>query len=402
MRLTMTGQRVQQPDWEDQGLLGEMVSELAGRPPLVDAASCLALRDQLRAAAVGQAFLLQAGDCAERFADCVPDRVHDKTCQLHGLADHLQDATGRPVIRVGRLAGQFAKPRSCATEVLPDGSVVPTYRGDAVNDVMPTPQARKPDPRRLLQAYDCAARAIDALTVNGWLVPSGTPAPDARVATYISHEALLLDYEQALVRERPGVADSVYASSAHLLWIGDRTRQADGAHMRFAAMVDNPVAVKVGPSASPGEVRELVARLTDGHPLGRLVLISRMGAGRVADRLRPVLGALDDLAARVVWSCDPMHGNTITNRHHQKVRVVDDMLREVDGFVSVLDEHDLRPGGLHLETAPDPVTECLDTARDLSRDRMLPRYESACDPRLSPPQADRVITHTAQLLGATR
>jgi 3-deoxy-7-phosphoheptulonate synthase len=399
----MTEERVQQPDWEDRGLLKEMLSELADRPPLVDAASCLSLRDQLRAAAAGQAFLLQAGDCAERFAECVPDRVRPKASLLHGLADHLEDATGRQVIWVGRLAGQFAKPRSCATEALPDGSVVPTYRGDAVNDVPPTPQARKPDPRRLLQAYDCAARAIDALPANGWPVPSGTsPLATRRAPTYISHEALLLEYEQALVRERPDFVNSVYASSAHLLWIGDRTRQADGAHVRFAAMVDNPVAVKVGPSASPGEVREFVARLTDGYPLGRLVLISRMGAGRVTDRLRAVLHALGDLAGQVVWSCDPMHGNTVTNRHRQKVRVVDDMLREVDGFVSVLNEHDLRPGGLHLEVAPDPVTECLDTPRELARDRMLPRYESACDPRLSPPQADRVVTHTAQLLGTTR
>ena len=386
--MTANTQRLapQQPDWHSPRHLGKILSELSRREPLITNSACMALRDELRIVARGEAFLLQAGDCAERFAECTPQLIRPKASLLHMLADAWEATTGLPVVRVGRFAGQFAKPRSSPTEPLPDGTVLPCYRGDAVNDPAPSLAARRADPRRLLQAYDSAAIALRALSV-----PAG-PAP-----TYVSHEALLLDYEKALLR--PGVyPGSSYTSSAHLVWIGDRTREPKGPHVTLAATLANPVGLKVGPTASPGDIRQIVRWLTSGHPPGRLLLICRFGADEVRRRLPALLAELADLAHRVVWMCDPMHGNTIQTRYGQKTRLVPDMLDEIDGFCRALRARGVHPGGLHLEITPDSVTECVDNHADIARTAPLSRYETVCDPRLNPEQAERVVHGIADML----
>jgi 3-deoxy-7-phosphoheptulonate synthase len=389
---------VHEPPWDRPDVLDAVLGELNSRPPLVDPASCLALLDALRSVADGHAFLLQAGDCAERFADCAPHRVSAKSAMLHRLGDRLESDLGAPVVRVGRMAGQYAKPRSCAVETLRDGTVLPTYRGDAINAPEPTPAARTADPRRLLEAYDCAARVLSALSLDRLLLGPGAYGLSAGLAPiYASHEALLLDYEAALTRAT-GRSRSRYGLSAHLLWIGDRTRQVDGGHLQFAATVDNPVGVKIGPTATPADVREITQRLTARRPPGRLTLISRLGVDRVTKHLPAFVAATGDLAGRIIWSCDPMHGNTLVGPCGRKTRIVDDLVGEIEQTVDVLRRHDVRLGGLHLEVAPDPVTECLDSAAELAADPPLPRYETACDPRLSPHQAERVVRRTAELL----
>lgn len=368
-------------------LLDLVLSELASRPGLVDSAACAALAADLRLAVGGAALVLQAGECAEVFADSSPERILAKAAQVHGLADMLAQASGRRTIRVGRLAGQYAKPRSCPAEVLPDGRTVPTYRGDAVNSADADPLARQPHPLRLLRAYATARGALDALAMRH--AGPSRPAPPL----YVSHEALLLGYEQALVRA--DVTGASYASSAHLLWVGERTRQPGGAHIAFAGGIANPVAVKVGPSATPAELTAVVARLLPGHPGGGLALITRMGADLIAGRLPGLLDALSGQADQIVWICDPMHGNTRRSRCGRKTRIVADLLSEIGQFCRLLGERGLHPGGLHLETTPDPVTECVWSHRDFEAGVRLPLYESRCDPRLNPEQAQRVVQFTA-------
>jgi 3-deoxy-7-phosphoheptulonate synthase len=375
----------QQPSWDSD----EVCAELRTRPPLVAADACHALRRDLELVANGFAFVVQGGECAERFADAVPYRIQSKAAQLEHLADRFEELTGLSAVRVGRFAGQYAKPRSSPTETLPDGSSLPVYRGDAVNDLSPTVRARRAEPRRLLLAYDNAAVCLDALFLNQCL-PAETHSP-----TYVSHEALLLDFEDALTR--PDARGSgEYGSSAHFLWVGDRTRQPDGAHVEFLARVANPVGVKVGPTTRPEELAAIVDLLLDGHPAGRLTLIARMGAGVGPERLPPLLTALGDRASRVAWLCDPLHGNTRRNRAGQKTRVLTDVFAEVTECFEALSSHGLWFGGLHLETTADPVTECVWTARDLNGP--LPRYESACDPRLNAEQAEAVVALAAELV----
>jgi 3-deoxy-7-phosphoheptulonate synthase len=381
----------QQPDWYAPGRLSRVLAQLARRPPLVDDSSCMALRDELRLVACGEGFVLQAGDCAERFAECAPHLIRSKASLLHRLADILEAAAGLPVVRVGRFAGQFAKPRSSPTETLPDGTVLPCYRGDAVNDAAPNLSARWADPQRLLQAYDSAAMGLRALAFDRLLPTPGAYGTSAKIApAYVSHEALLLDYEKALLRHGDH-AGSVYASSAHLVWIGDRTRDADGPHVRFAAALANPVGLKVGPSATPAEVHRVVNRLTVGQPPGRLVIICRIGAYELRRWLPKLLVELRDLTGQVVWMCDPMHGNTIRTKYGQKTRLVPDVIDEVEGFCAILRAYGVHPGGLHLEITPSAVTECIDKRTDIERTAPLSRYETACDPRLNPEQAEHVI-----------
>jgi 3-deoxy-7-phosphoheptulonate synthase len=383
-----------QPAWDDQDVLDSVLEDLRERQPLVDPASCLALRDELGSVADGSAFLLQAGDCAERFTDSGASRILAKASLLHDLADQFESTVGTPVVRVGRLAGQYAKPRTCQTEALADGTVVPTYRGDAVNSPEPTLAARRSDPRRLLHAYDASAQALQSLRVDQVPPTSGV---DGLAPTYVSHEALLLDYERALTVDRE---DVTFGASAHLLWIGDRTRQLDGGHLRFATTVANPVGVKIGPSASPTEVHAIAERLTECHPAGRLTLITRLGADRAGDLLTDIVDAVGDLRTQVVWACDPMHGNTVVTRSGRKTRVVEDIIREVEQSVQALHDRGAILGGLHLEITPDAVTECLQSPADLAGDALLPRYETACDPRLSPAQAELVVQETARLVAA--
>ncbi|MBR8640374.1 3-deoxy-7-phosphoheptulonate synthase [Streptomyces tuirus] len=391
-RLLLPARALQQPEWASLDELKEVLHSLEAKPPLVDATACADLTAELGRAARGGAFVLQAGECAERFADANPETVLAKADELHGLADEFTDASGLPTVRMGRIAGQYAKPRSKPTETLSDGTVLPVYRGDAVNAPEPTLAARVALPSRLLLAHRNAGTTLSTLLERD-LGLAGRTAPQR---TYAGHEALLLEYEQALVR--PDADGGRYGSSGHFLWIGDRTRQPDHQHVQFAASISNPVGVKIGPEAPPEEVRTLVRMLGDPSRPGRLSLIVRMGRDRIAPGLTAVLRALGEEAAGGAWICDPMHGNTRVNGAGQKSRAVDDVMAEIEGFVSTLHTHRLRPAGLMLETAHAPVTECVDTSEELASTTPLPRYESACDPRLSPRQAREVVTRTAALL----
>ncbi|HEX4816298.1 MAG TPA: 3-deoxy-7-phosphoheptulonate synthase [Nonomuraea sp.] len=370
------------PDWSGGGDLGTVVAELGRRPPLVSFAACRDLRDRLAEGATGGGLVLQAGDCAELFAEVSPARVGRKVAQLAELAAILAGASGPAgVVVVGRLAGQFAKPRSHPTEVTPDGTPVPIYMGDAVNGTAATPHARTPRAERLLLAYDKSAEVLRHLSA-------------ARAPVFTSHEALLMPYEEPLVRAAPG---GLYGSSGHLLWVGERTRRPDGPQVALAARVANAVAVKLGPSAGPADVAALVEALDPGREPGRLAFVARLGAGRVTGELPWLLRAAIDRGARPLWWCDPMHGNTIRHDGY-KVRVVDHVIAEARAFVRVARRHGVRPAGLHLEITPDDVTECLDHA-----ERPLPaidpaRYRTGCDPRLNPEQARRVVTAFAEEL----
>jgi len=379
----------QQPVWAATTDVAGVVEQLRSRPPLVTAASCYSLQRELSAVAAGSALVIQAGDCAERFHDATPTRVAARVDLLAHLADLVESATGKPVIRVGRMAGQYAKPRPQETERTPDGRILPVYRGDAVNSPEPDPQARVCDARRMLAAYDHAARTLDELFLTDLLPPFGGVDTPYSV-TYAGHEALLLDYEQALVRDDDH-RDGVYGSSGHFLWIGERTREVDGPHIAFAQRVTNPVGVKIGPDATGADVAELIARLATGRDPGRLSLIVRMGP-RVDTELPRLLRQLDGLgvdARQALWLSDPMHGNTRRNRYGQKTRVLTDIVREIQRCHAVLEAHGLRLAGLHLETTPEPVRECVDHDADLTL--RLDRYTSACDPRLNAEQAVDVV-----------
>ncbi|MFL6110513.1 MAG: 3-deoxy-7-phosphoheptulonate synthase [Catenulispora sp.] len=377
---------MQQPEWDPATGLDAVVSDLRARPPLVTEASCYSLQRELSAVAGGRALIIQAGDCAERFAEATPERMRAKLDLLTDLADEVEAATGLHVVRIGRFAGQYAKPRSEPLETTADGRVLPVYRGDAVNAPEPDERARVADARRLLAAYDHSARALDELFLRDLLPPFGGIGHPHSV-TYASHEALLLDYERALIRQDE-LRGGVYGSSGHFLWIGERTRALNGAHIAFAEQVGNPVGVKVGPDAPAPEVAELISRLAHGRAPGRLSLITRMGT-RIEKELPRLLGELGEAARHVLWICDPMHGNGTRNRFGQKTRVVADIVAEIQGCCAVLADHGLTMAGLHLETTPDDVVECVGAAAGL--DRRLDRYTTACDPRLNADQAIAVV-----------
>ncbi|WP_103349967.1 3-deoxy-7-phosphoheptulonate synthase [Amycolatopsis sp. CA-128772] len=364
-----------QPPWPDPAVLRETVELVRDLPPLVEAGECAQLSEELAAVTRGERVVLQAGDCAELFADSAPRAIRAKTAQLAGLGERVRRA-GRTPVLIGRMAGQYAKPRSHRAELGAGDVEVPVYLGDAVNDLRPTAADRRPDPRRLLLAYAHAARGLRTLA-------SGP-------AVYTSHEALLLDYEHALRRRDP-LRDEVFASSAHTMWIGERTRAVAGPHIAFADEIANPVGVKVGPDADPAEVLALAERLTWHRPPGRLSLIVRMGADRIGERLPPIVRALGDHAADVVWLSDPMHGNTVRSAHGLKTRVVRRLADEVEQFCAVLHRHGRHPGGLHLEITPDDVGECVDDVADLATGPQPARYRSACDPRLNPAQAGALV-----------
>ena len=388
----------QQPQWDDTEELALAVKELASRPALVSADDCHALRARLEQAARGAAFVIQGGDCAERFADSSAGSVRAKARQLRQLGALVREMSGRESVLIGRLAGQYAKPRSSPTETVGE-LTLPVYRGDAVNAPEPHPGARRHDPRRLLRAYEHAAAALKALrlpgeeahaTAHGHSVEGGA-------TVFTSHEALLMDFERPLVRQ-DGTAEGSYSSSAHMLWIGERTRQTDGAHVHFAEQVNNPVGIKLGPSADPADVRALCERFAEGSPAGRLTLISRMGCAAVPERLPRLVDAAGPYAGRVMWLCDPMHGNTLPHVSGRKSRVLTDMAEEIRGFFAVLREHGAEPGGLHLEMTPESVTECVDQRDDLARPDALTHYRSACDPRLNPEQVEELVAVAAGLL----
>jgi len=371
-----------QPTWPEPEVLRDTIELLRRLPPLVEAQQCARLAGELAAVTRGERVVLQAGDCAELFSESGPEAIRAKTAQLAGLGESLS-RTGRAPILIGRMAGQYAKPRSHRAEIGADDAEVPVYLGDAVNDLAPTAAGRRPDPRRLLLAYAHAARALQTLA--------------AGPAVYTSHEALLLEYEHALRRTDP-VRDEVFASSAHMVWIGERTRAPGGPHIGFADGITNPVGVKIGPEADPAEMLAVVERLAWNRPPGRVSLIVRMGADRIGERLPPIVRALGEHAANVVWLSDPMHGNTVRSAQGLKTRVLRRLTDEVEQFCAVLHRHGRHPGGLHLEITPDEVSECVDESADLSTGPDHARYRSACDPRLNPGQAGALVERFTDVL----
>jgi 3-deoxy-7-phosphoheptulonate synthase len=418
-------QALQQPTWPDPGRLDAAVRSLERLPPLVSAGECDQLKERLAAVARGAAFVLQGGDCAETFTSTTADSIQGRLRMLLQMAVVLTYAASVPVVKIGRMAGQFAKPRSASTEVR-DGVELPVYRGDAVNALEFTAAARTPDPGRLLDAYQCSAVTLnlcrafasggyaDLRQVHAWnqdfvaSSPAGKryerlageidraiafmhacgadPEEFRAVEFYSSHEALLLDYERALTRTDSRSGHS-YDLSAHLLWIGERTRAPHGAHIEFARQIRNPVAVKIGPSARPQDLLTLLDALDPDREPGRLTLVTRMGARRVRDALPPLVEKVAATGARVAWICDPMHGNTTEAASGHKTRHFDDVLDEVTGFFEVHRALGSHPGGIHIEFTGDDVTECMGGGQHITESDLRHRYETACDPRLNRSQS---------------
>ncbi|MGP4024143.1 3-deoxy-7-phosphoheptulonate synthase [Actinomadura sp. 3N407] len=374
----------QQPDWGDVALLDHVTSTLQTMPPLVTRAECDRLGQAVARVAQGGGFLLQGGDCAERFCESGATEVRAKLAQLYGLAEVIHSATGGVVVPLGRLAGQYGKPRSAPYERIADGTVVPSYRGDAVNSPATDRRARHPDPTRLLRAHECAERVLRVVR-DSWAGRS----PLERA--YVSHEALLLDYERPLVR-------GDYAASAHSVWIGDRTRQPDGQHVAFARSVANTIGVKIGPVISPAQAVRLSRLLNPDGADGRLFFIVRLGSTRVRSLLPEMVEEVSRRGRPVVWLCDPMHGNTMRIGAGPKTRLMEAILDEIVAFVRIMRAHRRHPAGLHLEMTPEDVTECTTTPKPFRPPPELPHYRTACDPRLNAAQAAEVVERFVALL----
>ncbi len=433
----------QMPDYPDPARLDTACAQLAQFPPLVVEGEVLALRAELAQVAAGRAFLLQGGDCAESFDTLDGEAARETFRVLLQMAVVLTYGAAQPVVKVGRIAGQYAKPRSADTET--QGNItLPSYRGDIVNGAGFNATDRTPDPARLLRAYSASAATLNllrALSQGGfadlhqlheWTSDFVRASPQGqryqqlgerigealafmaacgftsessallrKVAFYTSHEALLLPYEQALTRAM-GHPGGWYAGSAHMLWLGERTRQLDGAHIEYLRGVANPVGVKIGPTATPDEVLTLLQALDPARAAGRVVLISRMGAGTLAQRLPPLLAAVRDAGHPVVWSCDPMHGNTVTTAHGVKTRDFARIVQEVREFFAAHAQEGTLPGGLHVELTGQDVTECRGGGQNLGDDDLAERYTTACDPRLNGSQSLELAFLVADLLKARR
>ncbi|MFI0421304.1 3-deoxy-7-phosphoheptulonate synthase [Spongiactinospora sp. 9N601] len=386
MDSTMAGLRLseaqQQPEWSDTSQVKRVSEVLAARPPLVRAEDVRTLHTHLTEVAAGRALIVQAGDCAEDPEECTAEHISRKSAALDVMAGALKMISHKPVIRVGRIGGQFAKPRSSPVEKVGD-LTLPAYRGHLVNGPEPTMESRRPDPLRLLTGYMAASDIMEHL---GWRGPFSRAVSDPPVWT--SHEALLLDYEFPMLRQDP--AGALTLTSTHWPWIGERTRQVNGPHIAMLAEVDNPVACKVGPGVSPEEALALCEQLDPDRVPGRLTLIARMGADVVAEKLPPLVEAVRYAGHPVIWLCDPMHANTVRAADGRKTRVVETLMREVRDFVRAVEHAGGLAGGLHLETTPDDVTECVADSAGL--DSLGDRYESLCDPRLTLWQAVSVIS----------
>lgn len=372
----------QQPCWEDPGQVRRVRSILASRPPLVRLDDVRMLRSLLAEVAAGNAHVVQSGDCAEDPEECTLEHVQRKSAVLELLAGALKLSTGRPVVRVGRIAGQFVKPRSRPTEWV-NGCELPVYRGHMVNSPEPDAESRRADPLRLLTCYMAAGDIMEHL---GWRHRQAQPE------VWTSHEALLLDYEVPMLRDTP--EGGTWLGSTHWPWIGERTRQLDGAHVAMLAQVENPVSCKVGPTTTPDEVVELCARLNPDRDPGRLTLIARMGADAVTGRLPALVRAARSDGHPVIWLTDPMHGNTITTSQGLKTRLVETIVREVREFRRAVAAAGGTAGGVHLETTPDYVTECA--ADESSLHTVGERYLTFCDPRLTAAQAVSVVSAWAE------
>jgi 3-deoxy-7-phosphoheptulonate synthase len=371
-----------QPQWEDMALVARVRNDLAASHPLVQAGSLQTLQSLLARVAAGQAHVIQAGDCAEDPAECTAGDVARKAGLLDVLAGVLKMITCKPVVRVGRIAGQYGKPRSQPTERVGDVEL-PVYRGHMVNSPEPNPLSRRPDPRRLLAGYRAASTVMDHL---GWRGPAPRRYPDPPVWT--SHEALLLDYEIPMLRQSGD--GRLMLTSTHWPWIGERTRQIDGAHVALLADVVNPVACKVGPRMEAAELLAVCERLDPRREPGRLTLIARMGAAAVAERLPPLVWAVRAAGHPAIWLVDPMHANTVTTADGLKTRFVDTLIREVRAFQVAVRTAGGIAGGMHLETTPDEVTECV--CAECGIDRIGEKYTTLCDPRLNPRQAIAVVS----------
>jgi 3-deoxy-7-phosphoheptulonate synthase len=366
-----------QPPWGNHPDLECIRAELAALPALVDHRAIGALRLALARVAAGQAHLLHVGECAELFSMATADHVEQRITLYRRMADHLADRTGREVVLVLRMAGQHAKPRSRPTETLPDGGEIPVYRGDAVNDIGATVAGRRADPWRLLTSYDRSRDTLKHLETA------------ADRFAFVSHEALLRDYEEPLTRGGP----LLYSAGGHLLWIGERTRNFRDWHVRWAASIVNPIGVKIGPTTSRYDVIDLVQTLNPHEQQGRLSLIARMGAAE-AGRLGPLVQAVARRDAPVLWQCDPMHGNT-RQLNGTKLRFLPDIRAEISEFVRTLRRHGCHPGGLHLEVTPDAVRECHEDASSATVGTACP----PCDPRLNSDQALEIVDHFAGEVG---
>ena len=429
----------QQPEWPDAAALGRATAELRGLPPLVFAGEARTLTETLATAQEGNAFLLVAGDCAESFEAFSADAIRDKLRVILQMSVVLTYGSGVPTVKVGRMAGQFAKPRSSPVEVR-DTVELPSFRGDTINEFAFDAEARQPDPARLVRAYHQSAATLnlvrafakggfaDLSRVHAWNQEFVAASPEGRrydvlaaeieralrfmracgidlnaehalhqVDIWTTHEALLLEYEEALTRQ-DSITGDWYDCSAHLLWIGERTRQPRGAHVEFLAGVHNPVGVKLGPAATPDDVVSLCERLNPRRQPGRLVLFSRMGADQVSDALPPLLRAVRQANHPALWACDPMHGNTFVHASGYKTRRFDDVLREVHGFFAACEAADVFPGGLHVELTGDNVTECLGGSQEVLDEHLERRYETLCDPRLNARQSLDLAFDVAGLL----
>jgi 3-deoxy-7-phosphoheptulonate synthase len=425
----------QQPAWPDRAVLDEVYAELCAVPPLVFAGEADNLRRRLAEAAAGQAFLLQGGDCAETFAEATADRIRNRIKTVLQMAVVLTYGASLPVIKLGRMAGQFAKPRSSDLETR-DDVTLPAYRGDAVNAYDFTPEHRSPDPRRLVKAYHTSASTLnliraftqggfaDLRQVHEWNRGFVGSAANARyealageidramkfmaacgadfdalrtVEFFSSHEALLLDYERALTRidSRTGLP---YDVSAHFLWIGERTRQLDGAHVDLLSRVRNPIGVKLGPTTTADEVLALIERLDPTREPGRLTFITRMGSQRIREALPHLVEKVTASGAQVLWVCDPMHGNTFASPSGYKTRRFDDVIDEVRGFFEVHRTLGSVPGGVHVELTGDDVTEILGGVEQIDDAGLSSRYETLCDPRMNHQQSLELSFLVAEML----
>ena len=434
---------VQVPDYPDAAALADVEKQLASFPPLVFAGEARSLKKALARVAAGEAFLLQGGDCAESFAEHGANNIRDFFRMFLQMAVVLTYAASSPVVKVGRIAGQFAKPRSSPMEKR-DGIELPSYRGDIINDNAFTPEARIPDPRRQLQAYRQSAATLNLLrafasggyanldSVRQWMLGFIKDSPQSRryveltdrisealafmqacgldlerhpelktTDFYTSHEALLLGYEQAMTRIDSTSGDW-YDTSGHMLWIGDRTRQPDHAHIEFCRGVKNPLGFKCGPSSKPDELLRLIDILNPENEPGRLTLISRFGADKVGDHLPTLVRAVKREGRAVIWSCDPMHGNTITAASGYKTRPFDLILKEVKNFFAVHAAEGTYAGGVHLEMTGQNVTECTGGARAITDADLNDRYHTVCDPRLNAEQAIDMAFLIAEHLKAER
>ncbi len=432
----------QQPIWPDHNSLQKVLEELSALPPLVFAGEARNLTEQLAAVSRREAFLLQAGDCAESF-DTSADSIRDRLRVILQMAVILTYYTGVPVVKVGRIAGQFAKPRSSDTETV-DGLELPSFRGHMVNDINFNEDSRAANPKRLLTAYNRAAATLNllrAFTKGGFAALSrvhqwnrefvaASPAGQryealadeidravsfmqacgmdgdklselSEVDFHTSHEALILGYEEALTRQ-DSLTGEWYDCSAHMLWIGERTRDLDGAHIEFLRGVNNPIGCKLGPDANAEDVLTLCETLNPEKVQGRLTLISRMGAETVTEKLPAILEAVKEAGHPVVWVCDPMHGNTFSTENGHKTRHFDDVLKEITGFFEAHKKVGTYPGGVHLELTGDDVTECLGGGAQLDAEDLSKRYETMCDPRLNGSQSIDIAFRIAELLHSSQ